>query len=207
MSLAAFLGSTEMTVHPRQAPNTAAATGEIAPVEGDETDATPAAATNASCAAIAAGSPTPRFVFDGGGLLGGTPLGSDVLPDPAVFQIERGGAVLRQLSISPARAGAHPHFHGAAYNVLMAGLRRWALIPPRSAEFSALHAIAYFESLRSGRWQHEADAKAERTHGTAPPEWIDSGVQRRGELLYVPEQWGHATLSLSDSVAVAVEFV
>ena len=44
---------------------------------------------------------TPLFVFDGGGLLGGTALGEDVQPDPSLFQIERGGAV-RGLNHSPA---------------------------------------------------------------------------------------------------------
>ena len=37
-------------------------------------------------------------------------------------------------------------------------------------------------------------------------EWVDV-VQRPGDVLWVPELWGHATLSLAESVAVAVEYV
>ena len=36
--------------------------------------------------------------------------------------------------------------------------------------------------------------------------WLDV-VQRAGEVLYIPPDWQHATLSLADSVAAAVEFV
>ena len=32
-------------------------------------------------------------------------------------------------------AGAHPHFHGAAFNALLVGRRRWALVPPQHAQF------------------------------------------------------------------------
>ena len=36
--------------------------------------------------------------------------------------------------------------------------------------------------------------------------WFDV-VQEAGDVLYVPPQWTHATLSLAESVAVAVEYV
>ena len=31
-------------------------------------------------------------------------------------------------------------------------------------------------------------------------------VQRPGDVVYVPENWGHAVVNLEDSVAVAFEF-
>ena len=42
-------------------------------------------------------------------------------------------------------------------------------------------------------------------NGVASP-WVDV-IQVAGDLLYLPSQWGHATLSLAESVAVAVEYV
>ena len=78
--------------------------------------------------------------------------------------------------------------------------------------------MAFFESLRWGGTaqggERSKGARGEGATEAAPPppseealpEWVDA-LQRPGELLYVPESWGHATLSLADSVAVAVEFV
>ena len=137
----------------------------------------------------------PSFVFDEALLAGGGALAADASPDPPLFEIENGGAVLRQLSVGPPKAGAMPHFHGAAYNTLQVGLRRWALVPPSAAVFSRVPALDHFRRLRFGGGGEEAAA-----------EWVDV-VQRPGDVLWVPELWGHATLSLAESVAVAVEYV
>ena len=32
-------------------------------------------------------------------------------------------------------------------------------------------------------------------------------VQRPGDVVYIPENWGHAVVNLADSIAVAYEFV
>ena len=154
----------------------------------------------------------PPFVFDNGRLLS-TSLRQDVRPHPAVLQVEAagGGAVLEQLSVSPPLAGAHPHFHGAVYNGLVVGVRRWALVPPAHATFSLEPALEYFSALRDGR--RMSDDEAAPADGVDPPNtphtsapWHDV-VQRAGDVLFVPPQWQHSTLSLSESVAVAVEFV
>ena len=149
----------------------------------------------------------PLFVFDGGRLLS-TSLGEDVTPHPAVLRVDGlpggvDGAVLQQLSVSPALAGAHPHFHGTAYNALVVGVRRWALVPPAHATFTLQPALEYFSTLRHG----SADPRHRAALvGSEPlPPWLDV-VQKPGDVLYVPSQWQHATISLAESVAVAVEY-
>jgi len=149
----------------------------------------------------------PPFVFDGGRLLS-TSLGEDVTPHPAVLRVDGlpggvDGAVLQQLSVSPALAGAHPHFHGTAYNALVVGIRRWALVPPAHATFTLQPALEYFSTLRHG----SADPRHRAALvGSEPlPPWLDV-IQRPGDVLYVPSQWQHATISLAESVAVAVEY-
>ena len=174
--------------------------------------ATTAAATSAATS-VAINEP-PAFVFDSGRLLGQTPLGRDLGDAPPFLNVSSGDAVLRQLSISPALAGAHPHFHGAAYNALIVGRRRWALFPPHAAQFALMPALHVFQQLRYGAGSSSSSSTssveatlAEGDDGIAVDvEWLDA-VQSAGDLLYVPLQWGHATLSLADSVAVAVEFV
>ena len=160
--------------------------------------------TNNLTAAACRRLPPPPLVFDSA-VLGGSALGDDVAPDPPIFGVELGGATLRQLSVSPPLAGAHPHFHGAAFNALLVGHRRWALVPPARAQFVPQPALKYWAALRYGPRGVDAAADALDEASTAAP-WMDA-VQRPGEVLYVPADWQHATISLADSVAVAVEFV
>ena len=150
----------------------------------------------------------PPFVFDGGRLLS-TSLGEDVTPHPAVLRVDGlpggvDGAVLQQLSVSPALAGAHPHFHGTAYNALVVGVRRWALVPPAHATFTLQPALEYFSTLRHGR--ADPRHRAALVGSESLTSWLDV-VQRPGDVLYVPSQWQHATISLAESVAVAFEYI
>ena len=67
---------------------------------------------------------------------------------------------------------------------------------------------------RGGGWlgphvTRRAKGRGERGSGAAVSEvvpWLDA-VQMPGDVLWVPSQWGHATISLAESVAVAVEYV
>ena len=159
-------------------------------------------------AAIDAASPPP-FVFDGGALLARSPLDDDLKPDPSLFDIDNGGILLRQMSISPPLAGAHPHYHQGVFNVLVSGERRWSLRPPAAAAFRLEPALHHFYRLRFGREHPKAKASstvAADDGAAVAGQWVDV-IQRAGEVLYVPPDWQHSTLSLSDSVAVAVEFV
>ena len=136
----------------------------------------------------------PPFLFDSGKILQESRLDADLGPPPPLFSsTDDDYIVLRQLSISPPLAGAHPHFHGPVFNALVVGTRRWALVPPRHAVFSMTPAIDYF-----GRLRYEMVNESSRSP------WIDC-VQRAGDILWLPPQWQHATLTLADSVAVAFE--
>ena len=162
----------------------------------------------------------PPFLFDSGRILGSTALGADVAPHPPLLDVDRGGVVLHQLSISPPLAGAHPHYHGTAYNALIVGRRRWALRSPTHATFAPQPALEHFMRLRhklanvaaavasidgNGTVSLAESEPDDTENGVASP-WVDV-IQVAGDLLYLPSQWGHATLSLAESVAVAVEYV
>ena len=123
----------------------------------------------------------PSFVFDEALLAGGGALAADASPDPPLFEIENGGAVLRQLSVGPPKAGAMPHFHGAAYNALQVGSAMGARAAERR-RLSRVPALDHFRRLRLA-----AAASRRRRSGwmrcsgraTLCPSWARDALARR----------------------------
>jgi len=105
-----------------------------------------------------------------------SPLASSMLP------------VLTEFNLGPPRAGANLHFHGMVFAGLVHGRKRWALLPP---------AKAYFSLLPGPDWLDSSDA--------ALP-WVRHCVQRAGDIMFVPRNWGHATVNLQTAVALVHEY-
>ena len=145
-------------------------------------------------AAAAAGSGDPFAAFE----------------PPPVFGKARGAGPsrqLRQLMLGPAWSGAMPHFHGAAVNTLVFGLKLWVLRVPEDAEFAQAHAAdwftgAYAEQLRE--WRAGAAAARGGALSPPPPPHLRF-LQEPGDIVFVPRAWGHAVLNLADSLAFAIE--
>ena len=97
-----------------------------------------------------------------------------------------------QLAIGGARSGAPLHYHKAALNTLVYGRKQWWLAPPRDAGYSKVPAARWAEA-GPGRY-----ASAGRT--------LLRCEQRAGDVLYLPDFWGHAVLNLQPSVGIATEF-
>lgn len=98
-----------------------------------------------------------------------------------------------QLSVGPAGSGSPPHYHMAAVNTLVYGLKRWWLMPPRDAVYGAL-------PVRE--WHAAGGPTALRAEGRTVLEC----VQRPGDVIFVPDHWGHAVLNLETSIGFASEF-
>eukprot|EP00927_Polykrikos_kofoidii_P065161 TRINITY_DN60949_c0_g1_i1.p1 TRINITY_DN60949_c0_g1~~TRINITY_DN60949_c0_g1_i1.p1 ORF type:complete len:603 (+),score=119.76 TRINITY_DN60949_c0_g1_i1:87-1895(+) len=115
--------------------------------------------------------------------LGGLP---EHLPPP--FQGFRATAV--QFSVGGAGSGSPLHFHDSAFNILLAGRKHWWLWPPANAAMSRVHPSQLLES----------DAL-----GSSPPPAFDV-MQDEGDVLFIPNGWGHAVLnSAAHTVCAAVE--
>jgi len=97
-----------------------------------------------------------------------------------------------QLAVGPPGTGAPPHLHKAAVNSLVFGRKRWYLMPPRDAVYGA-QPIA--------QWVEEGWPERHRSAGRKVLEC----EQNAGDLLYIPDFWGHAVLNLEPSVAIASE--
>jgi len=108
--------------------------------------------------------------------------------------------ILSQFALGPALSGAQPHFHGNAVNTLLFGMRLWVLFAPHCACFEDRTAIEFFLEIAQGGGGLGSGCP---TCAEGEAFW---GLQRSGEVLYVPEFWGHATLNLADTVGVAHEF-
>lgn len=97
-----------------------------------------------------------------------------------------------QFYVGGALSGAPPHFHRTAWNVLVYGKKRWFIFPPKSAFYSREHVWDWWRN----RYRNEAS-------GTRAWEC----VQYPGDLIVLPDMWGHAVINLQESVGVASEFV
>ena len=130
----------------------------------------------------------PPLVFD-----------ADVLEGPAaplanlfsrkrsvVFPRSRERPGLQQFILGPGGAGSALHFHPAAVNLCVFGLKMWVIVPPGAAAFSEEHVAAWWPRRASAGPAFEA-------------------LQGPGDFVFVPEGWGHAVINLADSLALAFE--
>ena len=84
-------------------------------------------------------------------------------------------------------SGAQPHWHGLAWNWLVHGRKEWLLWPPQEATYALRHVLL------------SADAAA---NATVPPLRC---TQLAGEVLIVPQLWGHATVNSEPALGFATE--
>lgn len=92
-----------------------------------------------------------------------------------------------QIAVGTEGAGAPAHSHAAALNALIVGTKRWLLVPPPDVEWSVSPPLLDGSSKRASQLGIEVE-------------------QRAGDVLFVPEFWGHSTALLSDCVAATYEF-
>ena len=97
-----------------------------------------------------------------------------------------------QFFLGSKHSGAPMHYHQSAYNVLVYGRKRWVLTPPSDSSFSTVPAHDWLTRtlplLRS----------ANRS--------LYECVQHAGDVLVLPDLWGHLTYNLDVSVGLAQEF-
>jgi hypothetical protein len=98
------------------------------------------------------------------------------------------------LTVARAGAGSPLHAHGRIWNLLLRGTKKWWFAPPGYAAGDSRSASAREWALGGER------AALERASGAR------QCTQHRGEVVYVPSRWKHATLALCGSVGVARAF-
>jgi hypothetical protein len=125
--------------------------------------------------------------------------------------VRRVGAVAGYfgLFMGPQGSGTSMHHHKAAWNALLFGRKLWLLTPPAQSAFRRGELAADSFAAAGQGWLAEATRRArggEAAEATAGRRWLFV-VQREGDVLFVPQGWGHATLNLRESIGVANFFL
>jgi len=97
-----------------------------------------------------------------------------------------------QLSVGGAGTGSPPHFHKAAANMLVYGRKRWLLFPPQDA---------LYQKQPIAEWLAAGNLEQHRAEGRAVLEC----EQQAGDMMWIPDYWGHAVYNLDTSVGIAIE--
>ena len=92
--------------------------------------------------------------------------------------------------VGPAFSGMPPHFHRSSWNLLVYGQARWYLYPPPVASYNKLSA-----------WDWWLASERESFAGAL------ECVQYPGDILFVPDMWGQASVSIRESIGLASEFI
>ena len=128
------------------------------------------------------------------------PLRADFDATPALFGADFAELNPRpQFYLGPAGSGAPLHWHVDAVNLLAHGRKRWFLAPPAAAAFSTVPAGAWLDQLDQLR---NSSGALDEPVEAAPFEW----AREAGDALYVPTNWGHATINVEESIGIAHEF-
>lgn len=96
-----------------------------------------------------------------------------------------------QFFVGSALSGAPVHYHGSALNLLVYGRKRWFLFPPSKAFYSVTHPHKWYRDHYNTLPEHERPIEL---------------IQEAGDVLYVPQMWGHSVLNLGTAVGVATEY-
>ena len=96
----------------------------------------------------------------------------------------------QQFYLGGTGTGAPIHFHSDAWNVCAYGQRRWFLFKPEHATYSKIPMKEWIEK------------DYPKLAGRAKP--LEC-MQQAGDVLFVPQHWGHGTFNVQESVGLAVE--
>lgn len=94
-----------------------------------------------------------------------------------------------QWMLGPPLSGSPAHFHAHAWNACVVGAKRWFLYPAYAAFYSVRPPVRFAFDPPAADAQRPLEC-----------------IQRAGDVIYVPEDFGHAVLNLHDTMAVAQEF-
>lgn len=106
--------------------------------------------------------------------------------------IKREIFVNAQWALGGEGTGAPVHFHNTAWAALLYGAKKWLIYPPHDMIMSNKQIYDFYEHDR---------LDFER-RGAKPV----TCVQTAGDVMIIPESWGHGVLNIQNTLAIATEF-
>ena len=104
------------------------------------------------------------------------------------------------LHIGPAFSGVSPRFHQSSWDALVFGRRKLFLFPPKYAFYSKQHVFDWWRQNRN-------QAIDDEQNRNEPTSIVWECIQYPGDVLILPDMWGHAALNLRESIGISSEFV
>ena len=108
------------------------------------------------------------------------------------------------LLVSTPGSGLHFHRHPTAYNGLVYGRKRWFFYPASVTQRPEFD-VSALEWFRTRARREDLDAPLP-AGAAARADGLLQCMQGEGDLVYVPQNWWHATISLSEGIAVSAQF-
>jgi hypothetical protein len=107
--------------------------------------------------------------------------------------------------MGPSYTGSPLHRHERAVNVLVHGLKRWFLFPPGVINCDSDEQVCdWFDEYQKMSGKENAIKPEDRPfQGRQPIQFL----QRPGDVVFIPSQWGHAVINLRESIGVAAELL
>ena len=107
------------------------------------------------------------------------------------------------LLLSAVGSGINFHQHTNAFNALLAGKKLWFVAPPNlTIPDHKLGPVRWYRKLVPP----DPEASQEEFQGLRD-KGLQMCIQNAGDLLYVPQHYWHATISLAEGVAISGQFV
>lgn len=117
----------------------------------------------------------------------GSEVSGHIRSGAKVDKSERKLFINAQWALGGEGTGAPEHFHNTAWNAIVYGAKKWVIHPPHESVMSNEQILQFVESspfMRSA--------------------W--TCTQLAGEVMIIPENYGHGVLNIQPSIAIATEY-
>ena len=112
----------------------------------------------------------------------------------------------RQFAFGSLKSGSPVHFHATSLLQLFYGMKKWYFFPPSKSFFSKQHVMDWLDKSKEAQEERLNSCPSDAIDGTAgefyPTACSLQCVQYPGDLIIVPERWGHGVVNLKSSIVL-----
>jgi hypothetical protein len=102
----------------------------------------------------------------------------------------------------PSQSGALPHSHGAAFNFMICGLKRWIFFDSSSDMGHKLEQFYYAKYPKDAQWIDWYNNEYEDLKKRIA---VYECVQEPHDIVYIPEKFNHTVCNVNETLGIVVE--